>query len=106
MSKKEFDEAKRKRTVQAMFKTWQKTCIPKHASHAQRNDMKHSFYAGSAAMFEIMKNIGEDESVSEESSIAILNGLERELYDFFYAAATSGFSNPALGTKLPGNKKQ
>lgn len=54
---------------------------------AQRTDMRRAFFAGSQALLDVYKRIGEDD-ISEEDGVEILNGIHEELIAFAASIGT------------------
>jgi hypothetical protein len=68
------------KTLDAAWKLYLETVIPRDASATQIIETKRGFYAGASAVFAVMFEF--DESLSDEEGEKILKGLAKEIEQF------------------------
>lgn len=64
--------------LQLAWLTYQRDVIPKDAPTVQYEECRRAFYAGAAALFGLVTQVGED-AVSEEAGAAFLDQINQEL---------------------------
>lgn len=66
--------------VAAIWASFAERVLPMRAGSVQKRETKRSFYAGAAAMLEIVSNLSAE--LSEEDACRELAAVEAELLDF------------------------
>ena len=70
------------RTIQSKWESYKKTVVlPENPSEEEIEDAQMAFYAGAAIMLYYMLETG-DESISEDSGFAIIDGFRSEIDNF------------------------
>jgi hypothetical protein len=72
----------KKRRLQKEWQGFEKAVVPKNASAVQKQEMRRAFYSGALIMFELTKELGDDD-ISEDAAVEALKGLEQELKEFY-----------------------
>ena len=65
------------KTIQSAWEDFLNDVVPKDAPEVQKIEMKNSFYAGAAILFELMKEVAD--KFDDESGSKILDGIYEEI---------------------------
>lgn len=64
--------------ILAAWQSFERAVIPPEAPPLQHEECRRAFYAGAAAMFSLVADVGED-AVSEEAGVQMVAALNQEL---------------------------
>lgn len=67
-------------TIQQLWNTYEKNCVPADASTVQIQETRRAFFAGAAAMWQLFGQIADQGS--EEKSHQMFERLDKELVEF------------------------
>jgi hypothetical protein len=65
------------KTINAMWQSFHKAAVPANASVEKYRDMKKSFYAGTAAILHMIRNL--DQNMTDEQIGEALNTMHAEI---------------------------
>jgi len=74
-------KAKNQKRIEASWIEFEKAVIPRGAPAIQRQEMRRAFYAGTWALLQEMKRLGDDD-VSEDVGVEALEAIEAECKEF------------------------
>lgn len=67
--------------IESEWNKFEKAVMPRNASAIQRKEMRRAFYAGVWAMFQVAKELGNDD-ISEDAGVMTLEAIETECQEF------------------------
>jgi hypothetical protein len=89
--------------VATLWENFRQAVVPKNASEAQVKDMQGAFYAGVGSIMSVMRQIGEDEDISEDQGGELMMALEREVKRYTVELAAQAMASAisrATGTQV------
>jgi hypothetical protein len=69
-------------TIQQQWNDFSVDVIPEGMSTLQVQALRKAFYAGAGAALHVLARIGADDTMSDDASIAILDGLQDECLQY------------------------
>jgi hypothetical protein len=90
-------------TVAAIWANFREAVVPKEASETQVSEMQVAFYAGVTSILTVMRKIGENDQIDEETGARLMFGLEREVQRYTVEMMAADMARDiarATGTKV------